>query len=164
MSVTHAMIGPLFLLAAAAIVLIGPARTYHARTKVAFYPIGIASLAAGGMLYQVVTTGPIEIRFYDLVSVGSFAIPIGLYVDRLSAIMLTLITNFSITATALTIASWSDLYLTAHGRTVQMPACIKRWPIRFYMPLTNRLYAGELGNGIMRLVHQLDKLERGWSR
>jgi hypothetical protein len=32
----------------------------------------------------------------------------------------------------------------------------------------NRLYADEMyqlmGNGIMRLVHQLDKLERGWSR
>jgi len=36
------------------------------------------------------------------------------------------------------------------------------------LPFMNRLYADEfyqlLGNGIMRLVHQLDKRERGWSR
>ncbi|HSB45373.1 MAG TPA: NADH-quinone oxidoreductase subunit L, partial [Nitrospira sp.] len=73
-----------------------------------------------------------------------------------------------ITATALTIASWSYLYMTAHGRSVRMPAWIERLRIRLYVPFMNRLYADELyqwlGNSIMRLVHQLDKLERGWSR
>jgi NADH-quinone oxidoreductase subunit L len=73
-----------------------------------------------------------------------------------------------IVATVLTIASWSYLYLTAHGRTVRMPAWVEGLRIRLYLPFMNRLYADEmyqlLGNGIMRLVHQLDKLERGWSR
>ena len=71
-------------------------------------------------------------------------------------------------ATVLTIASWSYLYLIAHGRTVRMPAWIEGLRIRLYLPFMNRLYADEmyqlLGNGIMRLVHQLDKRERGWSR
>jgi NADH-quinone oxidoreductase subunit L len=73
-----------------------------------------------------------------------------------------------IMATVLTIASWSYLYLRAHGRTVRMPAWIEGLRIRLYLPFMNRLYADEfyqlLGNGIMRLVHQLDKRERGWSR
>lgn len=71
-------------------------------------------------------------------------------------------------ATALTIASWTYLYPTAHGRTVRMPAWIEGLRIRLYLPFMNRLYADELyqalGNGIMRLVHQLDKRERGWLR
>src|SRR5262249_2774270 len=71
-------------------------------------------------------------------------------------------------STVLTIASWSYLYLVAHGRTVRMPAWIEGLRIRLYVPFMNRLYADEiyqmLGNGIMRVVHQLDKREQGWSR
>ena len=70
-----------------------------------------------------------------------------------------------IVATVLTIASWSYLYLTAHGRTVRMPAWVEGLRIRLYLPFMNRLYADEmyqlLGNGIMRLVHQLDKRGTG---
>jgi NADH-quinone oxidoreductase subunit L len=73
-----------------------------------------------------------------------------------------------LTATILTVASWSFLYMTAHGRTVRMPAWLDGLRIRVYLPFMNRLYADELyqllGNTIMRLVHQLDKRERGWSR
>jgi NADH-quinone oxidoreductase subunit L len=71
-------------------------------------------------------------------------------------------------ATVLTIAGWFYLYLVAHGRTVRMPAWIEGLRIRLYVPFMNRLYADEiyevLGNGVMRLVHQLDKREQGWSR
>jgi NADH-quinone oxidoreductase subunit L len=94
--VTLVLLVPLFLLAAAAIVLIGPDRTRHTRAKIAAYPVGIACLGAIGTLYQVASNGPIEIRFYNLSSVASFAIPIGFYVDRLSAIMMTLITGVSV--------------------------------------------------------------------
>jgi NADH-quinone oxidoreductase subunit L len=73
-----------------------------------------------------------------------------------------------VTATALTIAGWSYLYMKAHGMTLRMPAWIDRGRIRLYVPFMNRLYADELyaliGQTIMRLVHQLDKRERGWSR
>ncbi|HEY6084281.1 MAG TPA: proton-conducting transporter membrane subunit [Nitrospira sp.] len=93
---TLVLLVPLFLLAAAAVVLIGPDRTRHARAKIAAYPVGIACLGAVGTLYQVASNGPIEIRFYNLSAVHSFAIPIGFYVDRLSAIMMTLITGVSV--------------------------------------------------------------------
>ena len=93
---TLVLLVPLFLLAAAAVVLIGPGCTRHTRAKIAAYPVGIACLGAVGTLYQVASNGPIEIRFYNLSSVASFAIPIGFYVDRLSAIMMTLITGVSV--------------------------------------------------------------------
>jgi len=73
-----------------------------------------------------------------------------------------------VTATILTVVSWSYLYMSAHGMTVRMPAWIDGLRIRLYLPFMNRLYADELyaltGQTIMRLVHQLDKRERGWSR
>src|SRR5690349_163530 len=64
--------------------------------KLAAYPVSAAFLGAGATLYSVTTDGPISIRFYDLSSVASFAIPIGFYVDRLSAVMMTLITGVSV--------------------------------------------------------------------
>jgi len=71
-------------------------------------------------------------------------------------------------ATILMVASWSYLYLTAHGRTLRMPAWIDALRIRLYLPFMNRLYGDELhqllGDTIMRWVHQFDKRERGWSR
>ncbi len=73
-----------------------------------------------------------------------------------------------IAATVLTIIGWSYLYLSAHGMTLQMPAAIGGARIHLYLPFMNRLYADELyalgGETIMRVVHQIDKRERGWSR
>jgi NADH-quinone oxidoreductase subunit L len=73
-----------------------------------------------------------------------------------------------VTATVLTLAGWSYLYLGAHGMTLRMPAWIEGMRLRLYLPFMNRLYADELyalgGQTIMRVVHQLDKRERGWSR
>ena len=94
--VTLILLVPAFLLVAAVVVLVGPDRTRYTRAKLAAYPVGIACLGAMGTLYQVASTGPIEIRFYTLSSVASFAIPIGFYVDRLSAVMMTLITGVSV--------------------------------------------------------------------
>jgi NADH-quinone oxidoreductase subunit L len=71
-------------------------------------------------------------------------------------------------ATILMIASWSYLYMTAHGRTIRMPGWIDNLRIRLYLPFMNRLYADELhqllGDSLMRWVHQFDKREGGWSR
>ena len=87
---------PLLLLVAAGIVLIGSDASRHVRARMAAYPIGAAFIGAVATLYQVATDGPLAVRFYDLSSVASFAIPIGLYVDRLSAVMMTLITGVSV--------------------------------------------------------------------
>jgi NADH-quinone oxidoreductase subunit L len=71
-------------------------------------------------------------------------------------------------ATVLTIIGWSYLYMSAHGMTVRMPASLAGARIRLYLPFMNRLYADEayalVGQTIMRVVHGIDKRERGWSR
>ena len=84
---------PLLFLLAACFVVIGPDRTLSQRAKLAAYPIGAAFCAAIVTLYLVATQGPITLRLYDPASVGSFAFPIGFYVDRLSAVMMVLISG-----------------------------------------------------------------------
>ena len=93
---TLVLLVPAFLLTAALIVLIGSDRTHLSRARFAAYPVGIACLGAVGTLYQVSNNGPISVRLYDLSSAASFAIPIGFYVDRLSAVMMTLITGVTV--------------------------------------------------------------------
>ena len=70
-------------------------------------------------------------------------------------------------ATVLTIASWSYLYLTAHGRTVWMPAWIEGLRIRLYLPFMNRLYADE-STSCWETLHAAGPSTRqagtGWSR
>jgi len=119
--VTLVLLVPLFLLAAACIVLVGPDHSRHARGKMAVYPVGAAFLGAVATLYQVTTDGPIAIRFYDLSSVSSFAIPIGFYVDRLSAVMMTLITGVSVI-----IYSYSTgyMYQDRHARRYLAMICL----------------------------------------
>jgi NADH-quinone oxidoreductase subunit L len=94
--VTLVLFVPLLLLTAACIVVFGPRGREHARAKMAAYPVAAAFLGAVATLYVVTTGGPVSVRFYDLSSVASFAIPIGFYVDRLSAVMMTLITGVSV--------------------------------------------------------------------
>ena len=70
-------------------------------------------------------------------------------------------------ATLMTIFSWSYLYMRAHGRTVWMPRWIEDWRNHLYVLFMNRLYADEryqqLGQAVMRVVHRIDKREKGWS-
>jgi len=93
--VSLALAVPLLLLLASCLVVIGPDRTLYTRTKLAAYPVGTAFVCAIAILWFVATEGPITIRIYDLGSIASLAFPIGLYIDRLSAVMMTLITGVS---------------------------------------------------------------------
>ncbi|NWF73062.1 MAG: NADH-quinone oxidoreductase subunit L [Nitrospirae bacterium] len=86
---------PLLLLVASCLVVIGPDRTLYTRTKLAAYPVGAAFVGAIVILWLVATEGPITFRFYDPTSIVSLAFPMGLYIDRLSAVMMTLITGVS---------------------------------------------------------------------
>jgi NADH-quinone oxidoreductase subunit L len=90
-----ALIVPCLLLAAAGIVIVGRETPRFNRAKAAAYPIGLAFMGATGALVLVTLDGPVTVRFYDPASVASFIIPIGFYVDRLSAVMMTLITGIS---------------------------------------------------------------------
>ena len=95
--VTHGMffvlLVPLLPLLGALIVIVGSDATRHDRGKIAAWPIGAAFCGAIATLYVVATQGPITLRLYDPASAASFAIPLGLYVDRLSAVMMVLISG-----------------------------------------------------------------------
>lgn len=84
---------PLLPLLAALIVGAGTDSTRSQRAKVAAWPIGAAFCGAIATLYVVATQGPITIRFYDPSSLASIAFPIGFHIDRLSAVMMVLISG-----------------------------------------------------------------------
>ncbi len=84
---------PLLPLLSALIVLVGDEGSRHQRAKIAAYPIGAAFLGAIVTLWYVATHGPITIRFYDPASLATMVFPMGFYIDRLSAVMMTLISG-----------------------------------------------------------------------
>ncbi|HET7438040.1 MAG TPA: proton-conducting transporter membrane subunit, partial [Nitrospira sp.] len=86
-----ALLIPVLPLLSALIVLVGADRSRHLRAKLAAWPIGAAFCGAIAMLYVVATQGPITIRLYDPSSLASIAFPLGFYIDRLSAVMMVLI-------------------------------------------------------------------------
>jgi NADH-quinone oxidoreductase subunit L len=118
---TLTLLVPLLLLVATGLVLIGSDSSQHARAKMAAYPIGVAFVAAFATLLQVTTGGPIALQFYDLSSVGTFAIPIGFYIDRLSAVMMTLITGVSVIIYTYSIGY---MYQDAHARRYLAMICL----------------------------------------
>ena len=84
---------PLLPLLAALLVLMGNESSQHQRAKIAAYPIGAAFLGAIATLWLVATEGPITIRFYDPASLSMLSFPMGFYIDRLSAVMMVLISG-----------------------------------------------------------------------
>jgi len=91
MLVSAVLLVPLLPLLTALIVLVGDEASRQTRVKCAAYPIGVAFCGAVATLWHVTTQGAITIRFYDPASLSMLAFPIGLYVDRLSAVMMALI-------------------------------------------------------------------------
>ena len=75
------------------IVMTGDDLPSRLRVKIAAWPIGATFFGAMVTLYVVATEGPIAIRFYDPSSFTSLAVPVGFYVDRLSAVMMVLISG-----------------------------------------------------------------------
>ena len=84
---------PALPLLAALLVLIGADHSRHLRAKLAAWPIGAAFGGAIATLYVVSTQGSITIRLYDPSSLASIAFPIGFHIDRLSAVMMVLISG-----------------------------------------------------------------------
>ena len=89
----YAWLIPLLPLLTALIVAVGDDASRRARTKLAIVPIGAAFCGAVATLYFVATQGPISLRFYDPASTASLTFPIGFYIDRLSAVMMVLISG-----------------------------------------------------------------------
>ncbi len=88
---TVLLLVPVLPLLTALIVVAGRGATVRNRIKIAVGPLGVAFCGAVAALYVVTTQGPITARFYDPDLAGSFPVPLGFYVDRLSAVMLVLI-------------------------------------------------------------------------
>src|SRR5215813_15544593 len=84
---------PLLPLLASLIIVAGTDKTRNVRAKIGAWPIGVAFCGAIATLYVVATQGPISIRFYDPESLASIAFPIGFHIDRLSAVMMVLISG-----------------------------------------------------------------------
>jgi NADH-quinone oxidoreductase subunit L len=82
---------PLLPLLAALIVLIGGESSRRFRIKLAAWPFAAAFCGAVATLYMVATQGPLAVRFYDPALESSFPVPLGFYIDRLSAVMMVLI-------------------------------------------------------------------------
>jgi NADH-quinone oxidoreductase subunit L len=89
----YAILLPLLPLLTALIVAVGDDASRRARTQLAAFPIGAAFCGAIATLYLVATQGPITVRFYDPASAASLTFPIGFYIDRLSAVMMVLISG-----------------------------------------------------------------------
>ena len=89
----YAILLPLLPLLTALLVAVGDDRSRRARSQLAVLPIGAAFCGAIATLYLVTTQGPISIRFYDAASAASLTFPIGFYIDRLSAVMMVLISG-----------------------------------------------------------------------
>ncbi|HEU4686670.1 MAG TPA: proton-conducting transporter membrane subunit [Nitrospira sp.] len=95
---------PLLPLLAALIVIAGTRAALRRRITFALWPIAGAFGAALATLYFVATEGPIVLRFYDFSQAGSVPVPFGLYVDRLSAVMMVLISAIGTVIYAYSIA------------------------------------------------------------
>ncbi len=121
MLLSFVLIVPLLLLIAAGVVMRGGDTTRSIHTKAAACLVGLAFLCAIGTLTLVSSQGPVTVRFYDPASVASFIIPIGFYVDRLSAVMMTLITGVS---TIIYCYSTGYMYQDRHARRYLTLICL----------------------------------------
>ncbi len=120
---------PLLPLLAAIIVVLGTRDSLVWRAKIAAYPIGAAFLGAIVTLWYVATQGPITIRFYDPASLAMLAFPIGFYIDRLSAVMMVLISGVGTVIYTYSIGYMyqdhhSRRYLTLIGFTTGVLLCM----------------------------------------
>ena len=84
---------PLLPLLAAIMVTVGGEQSRRTRTRLALVPIAGAFACAVAVLYIVAQQGPIAMRLYDPSSLSALTFPIGFYVDRLSAVMMVLISS-----------------------------------------------------------------------
>jgi NADH-quinone oxidoreductase subunit L len=85
------MLVPLLPLLAVIIVLVGQPETQHGRMRLGVLPLAAAFVGSVMALAVVVSEGAVSIRLYDPSSIANLALPLGFYIDRLSAVMMVLI-------------------------------------------------------------------------
>jgi NADH-quinone oxidoreductase subunit L len=87
------MLIPLLPLLTVALVAIGPRASQERRARLGALPLVAAFLGAIAALMAVASQGPVAVRFYKPGSSGWLALPLGFLFDRLSAVMMVLITG-----------------------------------------------------------------------
>ena len=80
-------------LLAVVIVLVSKPATEHERATLGVVPLAAAFVVALTTLIVVASRGPIGIRFYEPSSLAHLALPLSFQVDRLSAVMMVLISG-----------------------------------------------------------------------
>jgi NADH-quinone oxidoreductase subunit L len=100
-------------LLAALVVLVGTEGSRNLRAKIAAFPFGATFFGTVVILWLVATEGPIFIRFYDPASLATLAFPLGFYIDRLSAVMMVLISGVG---TVIFTYSIGHMYQDPHDR------------------------------------------------
>jgi NADH-quinone oxidoreductase subunit L len=85
------MLVPLLPLLAVIIVLVGEPEGQYERARLGVLPLAMAFIGALITLVVVTSQGAISIRSYDTSSIGNLALPLGFHIDRLSAVMMVLI-------------------------------------------------------------------------
>jgi NADH-quinone oxidoreductase subunit L len=86
---------PLLPLVTAILVVAGKPGSQQRRTEIGVWPIVAAFVGSVAALGLVSVGGPIRVGFYEPGAAAALAFPLGFHIDRLSAIMMTLITAVS---------------------------------------------------------------------
>ncbi|HEU4502953.1 MAG TPA: proton-conducting transporter membrane subunit [Nitrospira sp.] len=122
---TAALLVPLFPLLTVLLVVAGNEATRRQRSKIGAWPLAAAFLGAIFTLYVVATSGPISIRFYEPAEGSALPVPIGFHIDRLSAVMMVLI---SAIGTIIYTFSLDYMYQEPHERryfaTLGVAVCV----------------------------------------
>ena len=87
------MVVPLLPILATIIVLVGEPETQRQRSRLGVLPLAAAFVGSIVILVLVASEGAITIRFYDPSSLANLALPLGFHIDRLSAVMIVLISG-----------------------------------------------------------------------
>lgn len=87
------MLVPLLPLLAALIVLVGESERPHERARLGVLPLAAAFVGSAVTLGLVASQGTFTVRFYDPSSIANLALPLGFRIDRLSAMMMVLISG-----------------------------------------------------------------------
>ncbi|MGC3974048.1 MAG: NADH-quinone oxidoreductase subunit L [Nitrospira sp.] len=84
---------PLLPLLTAGIVMTGDRADQEQKARSGLFPIAASFLGSLIILIVVISDGPIMFQLYDPAAIANLAFPIGVYIDRLSAVMMVLITG-----------------------------------------------------------------------
>lgn len=91
----YVILVPALPLLAALIAAVGTRGSESWRARIAAWPIAASFLVSIGVLIAVSSQGPVSVRFSDADSPANPVLPAGFYIDRLSAVMMVLITGLT---------------------------------------------------------------------